>query len=175
VQNPTPFSPVTVSYDTLTNTATFSFSGVLADANYRAALAAGNFSDTSNNPSAAPFTLDFFFLTADGVANGTVDIQDFNVLATNFGKSGMTYSQGNYDYSPDNTVTITDFNVLATRFGTSLPATSGAASLQSADTSTTSSSPATARARGTIGQPIASAASAAKADDTNLLNDAGLL
>jgi hypothetical protein len=46
-----------------------------------------------------------------------VSLEDFNILATNFGKTGMTFSQGNYDYSADGKINLLDFNVLATNFG----------------------------------------------------------
>jgi hypothetical protein len=53
----------------------------------------------------------------DANLDGIVSILDFNILATNFGKSGMTFGQGNFDYGADGTVNILDFNLLATNFG----------------------------------------------------------
>jgi hypothetical protein len=119
--NPTPFSPASVSYDSASKTATFSFSATLANGNYRATLAAGSVLDTANNANTSAATLDFFFLTADGTANRAVDLQDFNLLASNFGKLAQTYSEGNYDYSADGKITLTDFNILAANFGKSIP------------------------------------------------------
>jgi hypothetical protein len=145
VQSPTPFSPVSVSYDSTTHTATYNFSGVLADANYQATLAVGKVSDTSNNSNTASSVFNFFFLTADGLADRSVSIQDFNILAADFGKSGQSYSQGNYDYSADGVIGITDFNILAAHFGKSLsnpdaPAAPAALSTQSISATTTSTS-----------------------------------
>ncbi len=67
--------------------------------------------------------------TTAGDANlsGNTDILDFNVLAANFGKTGMTWQKGDFDY--DGTVNITDFNLLASSFGQSVPSTQPPAAL----------------------------------------------
>jgi hypothetical protein len=163
VANPTPFSPVSVSFDSITNKATFSFSSTLAQGNYRATLSASSVSDTANNTNSAAVDLDFFFMNADANANQSVDINDFNILATNFGKTAKTFSQGNFDYSADGTITITDFNILAANFGKTLaPPQSFAAQ----------------SATGSFGQSISTNTSPTAAKDesqTDLLNDAGLI
>ena len=46
---------------------------------------------------------------------------DFNVIAANFGQTGRTFSQGNFNYDPAGNVNLDDFNLLASRFGTILP------------------------------------------------------
>jgi hypothetical protein len=46
-----------------------------------------------------------------------VNLTDFNILAANFGQSGI-FSQGDFNYS--GTVDLVDFNILASRFGTSI-------------------------------------------------------
>jgi hypothetical protein len=86
------------------------------DGNYRITLPAGSVS-AGNDSLSADYTYDFFVLNADGDRNRTVNILDFNILATNFGKTGQTFSQGNYNYSTDGRVDINDFNVLAGNFG----------------------------------------------------------
>lgn len=107
-----------VSWDAATKTATFNLTpGQPANANYHAMLAANSVSNYSNNANASSATLDYYFLAGDGDRSRTVDIQDFNLLAINFGKSGQTFTQGNYDYSTDGQVTILDFNILAVNFG----------------------------------------------------------
>ena len=69
--------------------------------------------------------LDFFFLPADANHDATVNLQDFNILAGNFGQSGRDFSQGDFNY--DGTVNLSDFNLLAGKFGTGLsPQTFGA-------------------------------------------------
>jgi hypothetical protein len=55
----------------------------------------------------------------DANQSGKVDITDFNILASNFGKSGMTFTKGDFD--GDGTVTIRDFNLLASNYGKSAP------------------------------------------------------
>jgi hypothetical protein len=165
-QNPTPFSPVSVVFDSVTNKATFSFAGTLAEGNYRATLSASSVSDAANNSNSNAVDLDFFFLKADGNASRTVDITDFNILATNFGKTGKTFSQGNYDYSADGTVSITDFNVLASNFGHQMPEPTGSQSFASPNQS------------GSIGQSTSTSTTTTAAKNeskTDLLNDAGLL
>jgi hypothetical protein len=56
-------------------------------------------------------------LSIDGDAdlNGTVNLLDFNALATNFGKSGQSWQQGDFD--GNGSVNISDFNKLASQFG----------------------------------------------------------
>jgi hypothetical protein len=49
-----------------------------------------------------------------------VNLADFNILASNFGHSPRTFSQGDFNY--DGIVNLADFNLLASRFGTSLGA-----------------------------------------------------
>lgn len=63
----------------------------------------------------------FFVLSADANRDRIVNLQDFNILATNFGLSGRTFSQGNFNYSPDGLVNLQDFNILGEQFGVSLP------------------------------------------------------
>jgi hypothetical protein len=104
------------------STGTFTFNSLLADGNYRATLPAGSADDGAGHALGADVTADFYVLAADGNRDHTVNILDFNILATNFGETNMNFSQGNYDYSPDRTVTILDFNILATHFGNHLEA-----------------------------------------------------
>jgi hypothetical protein len=55
----------------------------------------------------------------DANENGTVELGDFNLLAANFGKSGMTFNQG--DFTGDGKVDLLDFNILAANFGKTAP------------------------------------------------------
>jgi glucose/arabinose dehydrogenase len=113
------FNPTAVSYIAATNTATFTFpAGVIPDGNYRSTLTAGGVTDTAGNMLAQNFLLDFFFLGGDANHDGTVNLTDFNVLASNFGQSNRNYSQGDFNY--DGLVNLSDFNVLASRFGQSV-------------------------------------------------------
>jgi hypothetical protein len=91
--------------------------GPLPDGNYRVHVPTEDIVDTAGNQLASDFNFDFFVLSADGNSDRKVDIRDFNVLAANFGKKFMKFSQGNYDRSSDGAVTIADFNLLAKNFG----------------------------------------------------------
>jgi autotransporter-associated beta strand protein len=51
----------------------------------------------------------------DANLDGTVNLADFNRLATNFGQSGKNWTDGDFTY--DGTVNLSDFNRLAGNFG----------------------------------------------------------
>jgi hypothetical protein len=53
----------------------------------------------------------------DADLNGTVNLSDFNRLASNFGTTGKVWTQGDFNY--DGTVNLGDFNLLAGNFGLS--------------------------------------------------------
>ena len=55
----------------------------------------------------------------DANLDGTVGLADLNTLLTNYGKSGMTWSQGDFNY--DGTVGLADLNTLLTYYGKSGP------------------------------------------------------
>jgi hypothetical protein len=145
-----------LAYDSNTNQATLQFNSVLPDGEYTATLAAANVTDVAGNALSATDTLNFFFLAGDGSRNETVGIEDFNLLASNFGKTGKTFTQGNYDYSSDGAITITDFNVLATNFGKTSKPPAGQTSIASFAAKTPTSTQ-------------------SSQDDVNLLDDVGLL
>ena len=96
-------------------------------------------SDISNNR-LFEWTLDYNNATDDGVIDsfvkltqprsfrggdankdGTVNLSDFNILASNFGATGATWTQA--DFNGDGNVNLSDFNVLAGNFGQSGAAT----------------------------------------------------
>jgi hypothetical protein len=58
----------------------------------------------------------------DADLNGTVNLQDFNRLAANFGSNSATWDQGDFNY--DSTVNLSDFNRLAANFGQTAAGTS---------------------------------------------------
>jgi hypothetical protein len=103
--------------------ATFNFSSSpIPSHNYQATLTAAGVTDVAGNPIAGGnVVLPFYSLDGDGNRSKQAEIGDFNILAGNFGKTGQTFTQGNYDYSSDGLVQITDFNILAANFGSSLP------------------------------------------------------
>ena len=57
-------------------------------------------------------------LPGDADLDGTVNIEDLTILLTNYGKSGMSWSQGNFDGDP--TVDLEDLTILLTHFGMSV-------------------------------------------------------
>ena len=126
-----PSSDLALSYDLPSNTATFTYTGngggingVLPDGNYRARLLAAGITNSGGTPIAADVIFDFFFLAGDATRDGRVNLNDFNVLAANFGQSPRTFSQGDFNY--DGVVNLDDFNILASRFGVSFaPASKG--------------------------------------------------
>jgi hypothetical protein len=112
-------NPVSFSYDTGANVATFSFAGVLPDGNYRAMIPAANVTDLAGNPLSGDVSFDFFVLAGDADRDQVVDIDDLGILATNWQGTGKTFSQGDFNY--DHVVDITDLGILATNWQKSLP------------------------------------------------------
>jgi hypothetical protein len=51
----------------------------------------------------------------DANLSGTVDLEDFNALASNFGDSGKFWFTADFNY--DGVVDLDDFNLLASNFG----------------------------------------------------------
>jgi hypothetical protein len=111
-----------LSYNTATRTATFTFPGyprgILPDGQYRATLRATGVTDPQGHPLPADVVTTFFFNDGDANRDRTVNLLDFNILASHFGQSGQSFSQGDFNY--DGTVNLLDFNILASKFGSSV-------------------------------------------------------
>jgi uncharacterized delta-60 repeat protein len=122
VSGPSGPIPFSFAYDNISNTATMSFGAILSDGNYTARAIAAGITNNSGQPMAADGLLSFFVLNGDANRDGSVNSDDFNILATNFGLSGKTFSEGNFDYDPPGLVNSDDFNILATKFGISIGA-----------------------------------------------------
>jgi hypothetical protein len=58
-----------------------------------------------------------YALDGDANLDGTVNLQDFNRLASRFGQSNRVWSDGDFDYTGN--VNLVDFNLLASNFGRS--------------------------------------------------------
>jgi hypothetical protein len=121
--SPTTLTMTLASYNTATNTATFTFpsftNSILPDGDYRALLTGAGITNSSGVAIQSDTTLLFFHFMGDANHDRTVDINDFNLLAANFGQTGRTFSQGDFNY--DGIVNLIDLNAIATRYGTTFP------------------------------------------------------
>ena len=116
----TGITAASVSFDGVARAATWQFSGALPDGRYRAVLPAGSVTADSGETLAADVTVSFHALGGDANRDRRVNLDDFNILAANFGQSNRVFTQGDFNY--DGRVNLDDFNILAARFGASLPA-----------------------------------------------------
>ena len=119
-----------VSYNSTSNTATFSMPTPLADGNYSVTVTGSGVNNLAAQAMAANYTTSFFVLTGDANHDGHVNASDFDALATNYGKSGQNYATGDFDYN--GIVNTADFNLLAAHFNASAasaPAAANALSL----------------------------------------------
>ena len=120
---------VTPTYDVSLNSVKLTFNGlpILPDANFRATILSSGpghgVQDAAGN-AVATYVHDFFYLRGDANRDKRVNLDDFNILAANFGQSFREWEQGDFTY--DNVVNLDDFNLLAARFGTVLAAPSAA-------------------------------------------------
>src|SRR6185436_3314386 len=104
--NPAVITVSNPTWDSATNTATFSFSGILPDGDYRARLYATGV-DNGISYMAADYVMNFWFLNGDLNRDRSVTISDFIDLAANFNAPVTLWSKGDLNY--DGTVTISDF------------------------------------------------------------------
>jgi hypothetical protein len=109
------------------STATVTFpayapNGALPDGRYRVTL----FGAAVTPPLPADDVDEFFFLMGDANHDARVNLQDFNILAGNFGQAGRNFTQGNFNYDAAGLVNLQDFNLLASRFGTTVAPASAA-------------------------------------------------
>jgi hypothetical protein len=105
------------SYDPATNTATFTFpgyqDGVLPDGSYATRIRT-SLTDAFGNTMAVDQTLNFFSKAGDANHDGKVDVADLGILATNWQKTGRTFSQGDFNY--DGKVDVADLGILASKW-----------------------------------------------------------
>lgn len=62
----------------------------------------------------------FHVLAGDANRDKLVNFDDLLIVAQNYGTSGNTFSQGNFDYSVDGIVNFDDLLIVAQQYGTSL-------------------------------------------------------
>ncbi len=113
-----PTSSIVLTYAAQSNTATFSFPGLLADGNYTLTIARSGVTDAAGNALASDISLSFFSFGGDFNLNRVVDFNDLVVLARNFNQTGRINSQGDADYN--GTVDFNDLVILARNFNRSL-------------------------------------------------------
>jgi hypothetical protein len=110
---------VSLSYNGGSTTGTLTFpgfvNGVIDDGQYTATLTAAGVTDVAGNPMSANSNTNFFFLLGDANHDAIVNLQDFDLLAANFGDAGTNYGQANFNY--DGFTNLADFDILAARFG----------------------------------------------------------
>jgi hypothetical protein len=106
-----------LTYESMTNTATFDLPTPLANGVYLATLSADGVRNTSGTAMAGDFGFGFFFLAGDANRDGKVDIADMGILAANWQQPG-SFSQGDFNYS--GTVDIADLGILAANWQTEL-------------------------------------------------------
>jgi hypothetical protein len=118
----TGINPTSVTWSADHTVATFTFP-TLPDGNYRFTLGASAVTDQAGNQLASDGVLegpDVFILAGDANRDRRVDFADLLILAQNYGQSGKTFSQGNFDYSPDGLVDFSDLLILAQNYNVSL-------------------------------------------------------
>jgi hypothetical protein len=113
-----PINVTAMSYNSATNTATFTLATPLADGNYLATLTGPGTTDAvGNSLTGGSVQLPFFILPGDVNRDGVVNAIDFNTLASNYGSAG-NFSAGDFDFN--GTINSGDFNVLAANFNTNV-------------------------------------------------------
>jgi hypothetical protein len=109
-------SLIDVSYDGVGQTATFTFTrlsgGLLGDGDYTATVAAAGIADPYGNALAGETELSFFVLAGDANRDRRIDVMDLGIVASNWGKTGLTFGDGDFDYS--GVVNVFDLGALAT-------------------------------------------------------------
>jgi hypothetical protein len=114
-----PPSQIHRDYDSQTNTATFTFQAgvILSDGNYAATLNAPGVTDAFGNQlntGPAESVASFFVLAGDANHDRRVDIMDMYTVAQNFGRTGMTFANGDFNY--DGIVDAKDLGILGLRW-----------------------------------------------------------
>jgi hypothetical protein len=129
-RQPFPTERMTINWDADTNTAHFVFvraeGGVLDEGTWHATLVSeGIFGDSGyaldgddDELPGGNHELTFNYNAADINHDGAVNLFDFNVLSSNFGRTGATRADGDLNY--DGRVNLNDFRILAERFNTEI-------------------------------------------------------
>jgi hypothetical protein len=113
-----PAASLAIAHDTWHDAASIRYANgsALPDGRYRLTIPAGAITSATHQPLAEDLVVNFFVLAGDANRDGRVNLDDFNILAANFGQTNRSFSQGDFNY--DGQVNLEDFNILAGRFGT---------------------------------------------------------
>lgn len=129
---------VQVTYDSQTRTATFTMvelPGVaLPDGNYIATLKSAGVTDIfglaldgdHDGVAGVDYQISFFVFAGDADHDRDVDVNDLVALATHYGESGASFSQGDFNY--DDIVDAKDLGIMAVRWQQTLAPINSAAS-----------------------------------------------
>lgn len=110
------FWPGEVDYVTNTFTLTFPMSSLI-NGTYRVTVKAGRFENLVGQPLAADHTFDFHVLRGDANGDAVVDFDDMLIVARNYGQTGRSFSDGNFDFSTNGSVDFNDLLTLARHYG----------------------------------------------------------
>jgi hypothetical protein len=117
-----PTASVALSYDSVTNLATFTFpgyaGGILPDGDYLATIRAADVVDRSGHSLQSDATFSFFHLGGDANHDRRVNVTDLGILATNWQQSPRMFVQG--DFNLDRLVDNADLGILASNWQATL-------------------------------------------------------
>jgi hypothetical protein len=138
VTGPSGAVPFALSYESITNTATLNFGGILGDGNYTASTVAAKITNAFGQRLLADLRRHFSVLAADADRDGKVDFNDLAILAQNYNTlGGMTFGKGDFNY--DGNIDFDDLAILAQRYNTPLPPVAGEAAAVAGATSSVES------------------------------------
>jgi hypothetical protein len=106
---PLAITPTDVSYDSATDTATWTLPMPLADGNYSVSIAAASVSDPAGRTMSGDYAAQFFVLAGDANRDRHVDAADQAILTAHLGQTG-TFSTGDFNY--DGVVNAGDQSIL---------------------------------------------------------------
>ncbi|CAN5540627.1 hypothetical protein BH09PLA1_BH09PLA1_28300 [soil metagenome] len=105
-------SPSALAFDASANTATFSFSGVLGNGNYRATLLASGIGGPV--PMSSNYLFDFHFFVGDADNNSVVNFDDYARIDTGFNRGLTGFS--NCDFNYDGVINFDDYALIDLAF-----------------------------------------------------------
>lgn len=107
------YSATSVTWDPSTNTARWARSTPLPDAFYTVSIKTGSVA-SANGTNTGNFPMTFRVIRGDANNDDVVDFDDLLIVAQNYGKTGRTWSTGDFDYN--GTVNFDDLLFVAQRF-----------------------------------------------------------